>query len=119
METEFYKQLKAFLKELIATFPDDQNLKVVSTKINLSMVEKDNKLIAKFYNSLKSLEELIITQNDLFFTINPDNYWVQDSNEHILFKRILFYWNEVNEVNKKVIFDYIKLIYQISSCCQK
>ena len=45
MDTEFYKQLKCFLKELIQVFPEDQEIKVISTKINLSTVEKDNKLI--------------------------------------------------------------------------
>ena len=119
METEFYKQLKAFLKELIETFPDDHELKVVSTKINLSMVEKDNKLISKFYNSLKSLEPLILEQDERFFAIEPSHYWTQNSNEFNLFTKILFYWGQVNEINKKVIWDYIKLIYQISSCCQK
>jgi hypothetical protein len=115
MDTEFYKQLKAFLKELIETFPDDHEIKVVSTKINLSCIEKDNKLIQKFYNNLKNLEHLIMVQDDQFFCINPDNHWTPGSNENILFTKLIFYWNEVSPSNKKVIWDYIKLLYQLSS----
>jgi hypothetical protein len=119
METEFYKQLKAFLKELIETFPDDHELKVVSTKINLSTLEKDNKLIYKFYKSLNGLESLILEQNDMFFAVKPEEHWTVGSNEYNLFTKLIFYWGQVTPTNKQVIWDYIKLIYQISSCCQK
>ena len=119
MDTEFYKQLKFFLKELIQVFPEDQEIKVISTKINLSTVEKDNKLIAKFYNSLVKLEDFVLNQNDIFFDINPIDYWTQGSNEFNLFTKLIFYWGQVDQTNKKVIWDYLKLIYQLAKCCQK
>jgi hypothetical protein len=114
MDAEFYKQLKAFLKELIQVFPDDQEIKVVSTKINLSCLEKDNKLISKFYSSLLPLENLVLSQNDLFFQVNPSDYWNPNSNEYRLFTKLMEYWTQVDSVNKKVIWDYLTVIYQLS-----
>jgi hypothetical protein len=119
METEFYKQLKAFLKELIEVFPEDQEIKVVSTKINLSMLEKDNKLITKFYKSLFPLEKEIINESDQFFCVDPNQFWTPGSNELILFSKIVFYYNQVNQNNKNTIKSYIKVIYKLSELCQK
>jgi hypothetical protein len=115
MENEFYKQLKAFLKELIQVFPEDEQIKIVSTKINMSMLEKDNKLINKFYVSLRNLEPIM--DSDEFFSIDPKEYWTNGSNEFILFTKIVSFWHQVSESNKQVIKDYIKVIYQIAKKC--
>ena len=117
MEIEFYKQLKCFLKELIQVFPDDQEIKIISTNINLSAIEKDPKLIKKFRDSLLSLEDYVINQNDDFFKINPMDYWKQGSHELNLFTKLIFYWGEVSENNRKVIWDYLTLIYKLSKIC--
>jgi hypothetical protein len=117
MDLEFYKQLKAFLKEIIQVFPDDQEIKVISTKINLSTIEKDNKLIKKFYSGLSSLEDLILTQDDTFFNVNPGEYWTPRTNEYNLFTKLMFYWSQVDTFNKKVMWDYLTLLYKLSKCC--
>ena len=111
---EFYKLLKSFLKELIQVFPDDQEIKIISTNINLSMIEKDNKIIVKFYKGLLPLEDLVLSKNDDFFKINPDDYWRTGSHELMLFTKLIYYWNEVSGNNKSVIWDYMYLIYQSS-----
>ena len=99
---EFYKQLKSFLKELIQVFPDDQEIKIISTNINLSMIEKDNKIIVKFYKGLLPLEDLVLSKNDDFFKINPVDYWRNGSQELKLFTKLIYYWNEVSDNNKTV-----------------
>jgi hypothetical protein len=117
MDLEFYKQLKAFLKEIIQVFPDDHEIKIISTKINLSTLEKDIKLINKFYSGLSPLEDLILTQDDSFFSLNPGDYWIPGSNEFNLFTKLMFYWSEVDTTNKKVMWDYLTLLYKLSKCC--
>ena len=114
MEQQFYKQIKCFLKELIQVFPDDQEIKIISTNINLSAIEKDPKLIKKFHDSLLPLEHLVLSQNDDFFRINPMDYWKPGSHEFNLFTKLIFYWGEVSENNRKVIWDYLSLTYKLS-----
>lgn len=116
MDLEFYKQLKAFLKEIIQVFPDDHEIKIISTKINLSTLEKDIKLINKFYSGLSPLEDLILTQDDSFFSLNPETHWTPGSNEFNLFTKLMFYWSQVDTFNKKVMWDYLTLLYKLSKC---
>ena len=54
MDKIFYKNLKLFLKDLIIVFPeDDEALQIISTTINLAIIEDtDNSIIKKFYTRI-------------------------------------------------------------------
>ena len=44
MEKNFYKNLKLFLKDLVVLFPeDDEPIQMVTTAINLAIVDDDSK----------------------------------------------------------------------------
>ena len=65
MDKQFYKNLKQFLKDLIIVFPeDDEPLQILSTTMNLAIIDDENhKIIKKFYNSLLPLEDKIYTRD--------------------------------------------------------
>ena len=51
MEKIFYKNLKLFLKDLIVVFPeDDDAIQIISTSINLAIIDDGgNEIIKRFF----------------------------------------------------------------------
>jgi hypothetical protein len=110
---EFYKQLKSFLKELVIVFPeDDEDLQIVTTSLNLAIIDDNNdRIIKKFYGAISCLETQLFNRDiDLFNKISWDN----QSYEYSLFVKINTQWSSFSENNKNIIWDYIILLYQFS-----
>jgi hypothetical protein len=111
----FYLNLKSFLKELNGTFPEDDELKMITSSITIySMDDDENTLIKKFYTRLHPLESLIQNHDNMFFAIDHSVYWKKSSYEYALFTKLTGYWSQLNETNRKVVWDYIHLIYNLS-----
>ena len=107
----FYKTLKSFLKDLILVFPEDDGFKIITTKIHLAMLEDDDSSIIKsFHKTFLPLSDLIERRDNLFFY---HEYWKNSDFE--LFTKINSFWDELSEHNRKTIWDYIQLIFSISS----
>jgi hypothetical protein len=116
MDKSFYKNLKCFLKDLIIVFPeDDESIQYITTSINLAMVDdEDYSIINKFYTSLKPLEQLIFVKDNEIFNTDPGNYWPASSYEYRLFSKINLNWHTFSDHNKKILWDYIQLLYLLS-----
>ena len=116
MEKNFYKNLKLFLKDLVVLFPeDDESIQMITTGINLAIIDDDDKKIIKeFYKSLSPLEECIINQDNSIFQMNPAEYWLISSHEYRLFSRINANWDTFSEHNKAMLWQYIQYLYILS-----
>jgi hypothetical protein len=115
LASRFYKHLKEFMKDLISVFPEDREIKIISSSINIaSMDDEEYELIYGFYNALKSLDEYIINRNDDLFIQDPSLYWPDGSNQYQLFSKLNIYWESLNDTNRKIVWDYIQVIYSIS-----
>ena len=112
---KFYKHLKEFMKDLIMVIPDDREIKVISSSINIaSMDDEDYKLIYTFRDSLLPLDVMIINRDDNLFNVDFSKYWENDTQQYKLFSKLNSYWITMNEVNRKIIWDYLQLIYSLS-----
>ncbi len=116
MDKIFYKNLKLFLKDLIVVFPeDDEALQILSTSINLAIIDDDDhKIIKKFYNSLSSLEQEINERNISFFSSSLVENWKRESHEYRLFSKINANWDTFSEHNKNILWDYIQCLFTLS-----
>ena len=116
MEKIFYKNLKEFLKDLVVVFPeDDEPIQMITTAINLAIVDDDNnKIIKEFYKSLSPLENHINTQDNSIFEMDPANYWSQSSYEYKLFLKINSNWHTFSDHNKNILWEYIQLLFMLS-----
>ena len=116
MDKIFYKNLKLFLKDLIVVFPeDDDAIQIISTSINLAIVDDDTYIIIKkFYNSLLPLEDQINNQDISIFSMDPTIYWPSSSYECKLFTKINNSWDTFTEHNKNIFWEYIQLLYVLS-----
>jgi hypothetical protein len=116
MEKNFYKNLKFFLKDLIIVFPeDDEAIQMVTTSINLAIIDDDdNAIIKKFYESMSPLENLILTKNNQIFQTDPNEYWPPSSYESKLFVKINANWETFSSHNKNTLWEYIQVLYMLS-----
>jgi len=110
---EFYRQLKSFLRELVVVFPEnDDDLLTVTTSINLAIIDDDtDEIIYKFYNTLNQVEREIHTRSDSIF---DKMQWDSSTYEYNLFQKLKTGWSTFTENNKRVIWDYIQVLYQLS-----
>ena len=116
MEKNFYKNLKLFLKDLIVIFPeDDEAIQMISTGINLAIVDDEkNKIIYEFYKALSPLETHIIHQDNSIFQMDPSQFWSTSSYEYRLFLKINANWDLFSEHNKNKLWEYIQYLYMLS-----
>jgi len=110
---EFYKQLKSFLKNLVIVFPeDDDDLQIVTTSLNLAIIDDCNdRIIKKFHGAVCILESELFNKDISLFT---KIYWDQNSYEYSLFVKINSQWSSFSENNKNIIWEYIILLYRLS-----
>ena len=116
METSFYKNLKLFLKDLVIVFPeDDEALQIISTTINLAIIEDtDKSIIKKFYNSLLPIESQIYSKDKLIFSTDIAKYWPQSSYEYRLFSKIQQNFDSFSEHNQNILWDYIIVLFKLA-----
>lgn len=105
----FKRELKAFLKELIKVFPDDRDVKMISSSLNIALMDNEEDTITKIYNTLAPLEHLIDSRDDSFFT-EAEKLDVDVP----LFAKLNFYWESLNADNRKIVWDYIYVLFVLA-----
>ena len=115
MDKQFYKFLKEFLKDLNGVFPEDDEIKIITSTINICIIDdEEHKLIKKFYNALSPLEQMINIRDDNFFYLDHSIYWKKTSYQYQLFNKLNGYWDLLEINNKKIVWDYIQLLFKLS-----
>lgn len=111
LETKFHKHLKSFMKDLILVFPEDRDIRVISSSLSIAMMDDpDNAIICGFYDKTKPNENLILSRDDAFFYNKP----VEDNTVHgqfQLFNKLNIYWETLNNDNKNKVWEYFQLLY--------
>ena len=110
IQDTFFKELKAFLKNLIKVFPDDRDIKLMSSSINIAMMDDpENIIIKKFYNHLMPYEVMIDCRNPQFFYENK----IHDENFQF-FSKLHLYWENLHNDNRKIVWDYLQVLFLLS-----
>jgi hypothetical protein len=105
----FTREIKAFLKDLIRVFPDDRDMKLVSSTVNIALMDEPDDIIAKLYKMLAPFEDLIDVRDPEFFI----RAQVDDADIPI-FSKLTFYWENLAQENRKCVWDYIQVLYRLS-----
>ena len=111
MDRQFYKQLKSFLKDLILVFPDDPDIKFISTTINIAIVDDTEfNIIKEFYEIIKDHHVLLNKRNPEFFYRD----FGKASSQLKLFTKLSFYWEQLSDSNKLIVWAYLIDLYNLS-----
>jgi tryptophanyl-tRNA synthetase len=105
----FKKELKSFLKDLIKVFPEDRDIKMISSSLNIALMDDEDKIITKVYNTLHPFETHINTRDERFFSE------AQNIDTDVpLFAKLDLYWSNLNDDNRTIVWDYIHVLYALS-----
>lgn len=119
----FNKALKTFIRELIVTFPKHKEFSV------MLMVYKMCKSISR-KTPLKYFKEILLTpyrdylirEDDAFFNNNLFTKSIFPIHIQILLQdldEICKIWSQIDEENKKIIWQHIKILIVASDNCDK
>lgn len=110
MAEQFEKELKGFLKNLIKVFPGDRDMKMLSSTLNIALMDDyENKVLIGFYEFLSPFDSYIQERDERFFY--ECNTPVQELQ---LFNKLNTYWERLDDDNKKVVWDYLQVLYYLS-----
>ena len=105
----FVRELKALMKDLIKVFPEDRNIKLVSSSLNITLMDDpEDSVIKQFYASMNPCEKYIVAEDERLFKDN-----IIKSNIE-LFSQIGEYWGKLADENKEAIWKYVKVLYMLS-----
>jgi hypothetical protein len=112
----FNEKFEEFVKDLIVSFPNDKDFKLLKNSFSLlKMVDpmKPNQMFKRYVYKYK---DQIVERDETFF-MNHDFKYEMDSSESnfsldILIK-LKFYWNGLAIENKTIIWSYLSLLYKI------
>ena len=114
MEQLFYQNLRSFLKDLILVFPEDDDLKIITSGLNIAIMDDDNfEIINTFYDSLKEYESMILCKDINFFLVNTCLFR-KDSHQFKFFTKLNSLWSDLSENNENKVWSYIQIIYGLS-----
>ena len=102
----FHKELRSFMKDLIKVFPHDRDIRLVSSSINIAIMDDpEDKVINEFYNSMNPYETYVHTKNDRLFL---DKIIKSDIP---IFSHLEDYWSKLDHTNKAGVWAYIGVLY--------
>lgn len=119
--TVFNKHLKDFLKNLIVVFPEDREVKKISSALNIAMMDDpEGTIVTNFYNMLAPHKSLIVKRDSTLFTQNPNNILkhCDDNANHYqtdLIKKMHIYWEVLKDENKEIVWDHIAGLFEVAT----
>lgn len=105
----FKSELKSFMKNLIKVFPEDRDVKMMSSTLNIAMMDDEEEMISKFYNVMAPYSTMISSKDDAFFMK------VSSDVDIPLFGKLNHYWQGLDVDNKKIVWDYIQVLYTLAA----
>lgn len=105
----FQTEIRAFLKNLLKVFPDDRDLKMISSSLNIALIDdpQDN-VVRTFYNTIAPYEQLIKQKDPQFFCECSLRGDVP------LLTKLEGYWQHLSAADQKVVWDYMHVLLHLS-----
>ena len=115
----FNNKLTEFLKDLIATFPDDKDLKLFKNSFDLLKLSDENKPAILFNKIIKNFENKIYDKDESFF-LDKDYSNIVDNNVDIttsLIDKLKTNWINLSVDDKEIVWKYLILLCKLSNKC--
>lgn len=117
----FNNQLDKFLDELIKTYPEDKDFPYYKRLVDQLKRINVRKPIELYAVTVHKHVALIENRNSDFFFNNFGKLVNEETNDKSnqaeafrLFDNIKKYWEEMNEDNKKIIWDYLNVLTKLA-----
>lgn len=116
----FNNKLNEFLKQLINTFPDDPDFKLFQTSVRVIRLANEKKplelfnlgLTDDYKNNIRNKNEEFFLNNDYKDVLNNNEVNNNDVNNKLI-NKLKGYWSNLDEDNKKIVWDYFTILLKI------
>lgn len=114
----FFNTYEDFMNQMIAVYPDDRDFPLY--KSGLSMFRRVNPaiIVGKTWKWVSKFEGQIAARDERFFL--EYDYSSDTEGEEPLeqtLEKLRSMWKELNEHNRKVVWDYVNLIMELARRC--
>ena len=114
----FFNTYEDFMNQMIAVYPDDRDFPLY--KSGLSMFRRVNPaiIVGKTWKWVSKFEGQIAKRDESFFL--EYDYSSDTEGEEPLeqtLEKLRSMWKELNEHNRKVVWDYVNLIMELARRC--
>tara|TARA_B100000787_G_C16126121_1_gene265064 strand:- start:462 stop:827 length:366 start_codon:yes stop_codon:yes gene_type:complete len=105
-----------FLDDCILIFKDDTDFKLYKRGLGVIIKYNPKKVHTFFKEYLEKYRPYIDTRNDAFFLQNDFDEIKKYNNDEIftVINKIKTYWGDLDEHNKKKVWDYFSILSQLS-----
>jgi len=114
----FFNTYEDFMNQMIAVYPDDRDFPLY--KSGLSMFRRVNPamIVAKTWKWVSRYEAQIAKRDEAFF-MEYDYTEVTEGEEPLeqTIEKLRAMWRDLNEHNRKVVWDYVNLIMELARRC--
>jgi hypothetical protein len=104
----FNQQVKLLINELITLFPDEKDILIFQSQLELALMIDSRKALTSFLKNIYPHKEQILAENDTFF-LDKSNDLENDYMAKTIHMTHL--WKDrLNTENKKVVWKYFKVM---------
>ncbi len=114
----FFNTYEDFMNQMIAVYPDDRDFPLYKSGLGMFrrvnpaiIVGKTWKWVSKFEGQIKERDESFFLQYD--YSRDTEG---EEPLEQTL-EKLRSMWRELNEHNRKVVWDYVNLIMELARRC--
>lgn len=114
----FFNQFSDFLNELIRVFPNDADFPTFKTALTLLQRTNPMLVITQVKTCTDPYAEMIASKNENFFIEHDYSEDVDgDGAVQQVIQKLKGLWEVLTPNNKKVVWDYVKVIRDLASRC--
>ena len=114
----FYEQLFTLLDELKEMYPNDPDFPLGIMTLKMMKTGNPGFAIQGFYNSSKSFEDQILSNNENFFLDHTFNEF-GDSMDFDILSKLKQYVKSMSPVSKDNVWLYVKNLYKIAKAVSR
>ena len=121
MLTAFNTQLMNLINDLSNIYPEDKELMVAKTSIELLRKANPRKVLEGFANFIFPYRTQINTRDESFFVTHDftelASEYNGESNFNMIRAKFVQYWQELSVHNKETIWTYFQVLLKIADKC--
>lgn len=113
----FNEKFEEFIKDLIATFPDDKDFKLCKNSFSLLKMVDPTKPNMMFKVYAAKYKHQIVSRDETFFLSHDFKDELESSETNLsvdILMRLKLYWMDLAADNKNAIWAYLNLLYKLN-----
>ena len=111
----FNMKVKEMARDLILVFPEDEDLRFLTSAMNIATMQDEHMMVSLFYtNVTKKYGQGILNRDETFFLEKDYEELSNSSWSMKLVEKLKFYWTKLDTENKEAMWKYMHVLVALS-----